>query len=83
MGRINLTVDDGLHRELEAVATERGVDASDLVREAIENLVRDRTPPTSFLDAARRLGVIGCVVDAPPDLSTNRDHFKGFGESRS
>jgi hypothetical protein len=33
----------------------------------------------SCYDLAREAGVIGCAVDAPPDLSTNPAYFAGFG----
>jgi hypothetical protein len=26
-----------------------------------------------------RLGLLGCIADAPPDLSTNPQYFEGFG----
>jgi hypothetical protein len=37
----------------------------------------------SFYDVASRLGLIGCVKGTPPDLSTNKKHMEGFGQSDS
>ena len=34
---------------------------------------------SSCYDLAARLGLIGMVKNAPPDLSTNRQHMEGFG----
>ena len=34
---------------------------------------------TSCYDLALRAGMIGALKDAPFDLSTNPDHFQGFG----
>nr|VFK78272.1 MAG: hypothetical protein BECKSD772D_GA0070982_10112 [Candidatus Kentron sp. SD] len=37
-------------------------------------------PSISALDLALAHGVVGCVKDAPADLSTNKDHMQGYGE---
>ena len=29
---------------------------------------------------ARRINLLGCVKNGPSDLSTNREHFEGFGK---
>jgi hypothetical protein len=41
----------------------------------------ENTPEESFYDAAVRVGLLGSIDDAPPDLSTNRKHMEGFGQS--
>ena len=33
----------------------------------------------SCYDLAHKAGMIGALKDAPSDLSTNPDHFQGFG----
>jgi hypothetical protein len=35
----------------------------------------------SAYELAEHLGIIGSVKDGPTDLSANRKHFDGFGES--
>jgi metal-responsive CopG/Arc/MetJ family transcriptional regulator len=79
MERINVRVDQRLKQELEAEAREKGVSPSDVVRQVLEEHVRQRTPRQSCLDIARRIGIIGVYKDAPQDLSTNPDHMEGFG----
>jgi len=79
MERINVRVDPRLKQGLEAEASERGVRRSDVVREALNEHVRRRTPRQSCLDIARRIGFIGAYKDTPPDLSTNPEHMEGFG----
>lgn len=37
------------------------------------------TPPETVHAALVRLGLLGCVTDAPPDLSTNPQYMEGFG----
>ncbi len=32
---------------------------------------------------AKRLGIVGIMKDAPPDLSTQKTYFAGFGRERS
>lgn len=79
MERINVRVDDRLKRELEAEAREKGVRPSDIVREVLEEHIKQRAPRQSCLDIARRIGLIGCAKGLPGDLSTNLAHFEGFG----
>ena len=60
----------------------KGTTESEVVREALENylgrIVRDR----SAYELAQESGLVGAVERAPKDLSTNRGHFKGFGQSK-
>jgi metal-responsive CopG/Arc/MetJ family transcriptional regulator len=79
MERINVRVDQRLKQQLEAEAREKGVSPSDVVRQALEEHVRQRTPRETCLDVAKRLGIIGIYKDTPHDLSTNAEHMEGFG----
>jgi metal-responsive CopG/Arc/MetJ family transcriptional regulator len=79
MERINVRVEERLKQQLEAEAKEKGVKPSDIVREALQEHLKQRVPRRSCLDIARRIGLIGCAAGLPKDLSTNRDHFEGFG----
>lgn len=79
MERINVRLDDQTKRALEAEAQARGVSPSEVVRAALAEHLKARATPPNALDLARRLGLIGCAPGLPSDLSTNRDHFDGFG----
>jgi Arc/MetJ-type ribon-helix-helix transcriptional regulator len=79
MERINVRVDPRLKEELQAEAREKGVSPSDIVRQALEEHMRQRTPRETCLDVARRIGILGIYKDAPHDLSTKPDHMEGFG----
>jgi len=79
MERINVRVDQWLKQELESEAREKGISPSDVVRQALEEHLKKRTPHPSCLDIARRIGIIGIYKDAPHDLSTNPEHMEGFG----
>ncbi len=79
MERINVRVEPRLKRELEAEAREKGVRPSDIVRQALEQHLRSRTPRPNCRDLAERLGLIGAAKGLPSDLSTNPEHMEGFG----
>jgi len=79
MERINVRVDERLKQELEAEARETGVSPSDIVRQALAEHMRQRTPRESCLDIARRIGILGVYKNTPHDLSTNPEHMEGFG----
>lgn len=79
MERISFRVDPGLKQQLEAEAKAEGVSPSDLVREALRELLRRRKPRESCYDLAKRLGIIGSAKGLPSDLSTNPAHMEGFG----
>jgi hypothetical protein len=40
----------------------------------------DNGPVRSLFDALSARGLIGCLKDAPPDLSTNPKYMEGFGQ---
>ncbi len=79
MERINVRVDERLKADLEAEAREKGVSPSDIVRQLLEEHMRQRSPRESCLDIARRIGIVGIYKDTPHDLSTNPKHMEGFG----
>ena len=77
--RISVRITDQLRQRLEEEASLNGKSASDIVREALHLYFTTRPARETFYDLARRIGIIGCVKNAPPDLSTNRKYFAGFG----
>ncbi len=79
MERINVRVDERLKQELEAEANEKGVRPSDIVRQALEEHMRQRTPRQNCHDIAERIGLIKSAKGLPVDLSTNPEHMEGFG----
>jgi hypothetical protein len=81
MERINIRVDKRLKQELEAEAREKGVRPSVIVRHALEEHMRSRTPRPNCRDLAERLGLIGPEEGLPTDLSTNPRHMEGFGRA--
>ena len=79
MDRINVRVDVDLKQKLEAEARDSGVSPSEVVPEALERYLKSKPKRETCLDIARRIGLIGSAKGLPEDLSTNRDHFEGFG----
>ena len=76
---LSLKVPEQLDRKLAAVVKRRGTPKSAVVREALERYVDESREIRrgSFLDLAGDL--VGCVKDAPADLSSNSKHLDGYG----
>jgi metal-responsive CopG/Arc/MetJ family transcriptional regulator len=79
MERINVRVEERLKQELENEARDKGFTRSEIVRQALEEHMRRRTPRITCRDLAERLGVLGSAKGLPADLSTNPKHMEGFG----
>lgn len=80
MKTLSFKVPEALDRKLAAVVKRRGVRKSNLVREALSRYLDDASEVRrgSFLDLASDL--LGCVKNAPADLSSNPRHLAGFGK---
>ncbi|MBI2509824.1 MAG: ribbon-helix-helix protein, CopG family [Betaproteobacteria bacterium] len=76
---LSLKVPEELDRKLSAVVKRRRTQKSVVVREAIAQYVDQSREirKGSFLDLAGDL--VGCVKDAPADLSSNPKHLDGYG----
>lgn len=72
-------ISKSLASALKRAAKARGCSESDLIREGIEHV----TGEGEGIDMAAALGRgIGIGKGGPPDLSSNREHMRGFGRSR-
>ena len=77
---LSVTVPEALDRRITAAVKRRRIQKSRVVREALERYL-DETHEVrtgSFLDLAGDL--IGCVKDAPADLSSNAKPPDGYGQ---
>jgi Arc/MetJ-type ribon-helix-helix transcriptional regulator len=79
MKTLTVKVPEKLDLKLTAVAAKRGESKSDLIRAAIESILKinEAIAPNSCLDMAKDL--VGSV-DGPSDLSYNKKHLKGYGK---
>lgn len=79
MKTISLKVPDKLHAQLERLAKSRKQTKSDIVREALEQMLngQERSRPVSALELAGEL-VGSC--QGPGDLSTNPKYMEGYGK---
>jgi predicted DNA-binding protein len=75
--RITFRISECLVRRLKKNAGVTGRSESALVREALENYLREVATSSSAYDLAKAAGLIGCVEGARSDLSSNRWHFRG------
>lgn len=65
-----------------------GIDATEFLEGLVPSVDEDGVLKTtvgdssgeSALDAARQFGLVGASSGDPPDLATNPDHMKGFGQ---
>lgn len=78
--RLTVRLTAELRQRLRAAARRSGTRESDLVRQAVERQLAAEEPPTAD-ELAKKAGLIGAVRGTARDLSTNRRHFEGFGES--
>lgn len=80
--RLSVRIDEELERKLRKRARAAGVSQSEALREAIRAWAEadEEDEHLSYGERLRRSGLIGCIEDAPPDLSTNPRYMEGFGE---
>lgn len=76
---LSVKVPEALDRKITAALKRRGMQKSEVVREALERFLDEdhEARRGSFLDLAGDL--VGCVKDAPVDLSSNPKHMDGYG----
>jgi metal-responsive CopG/Arc/MetJ family transcriptional regulator len=79
MKTLTVKVPEDLDLKLAAAAAKRGESKSDLIRTALESIVRanETITPNSCLDLAK--DIVG-AVEGPSDLSYNKEHLKGYGQ---
>lgn len=70
-------------QRLARLAEQTGRSWDELLADAIASLENGESTvvgtPESVYDAMVRLGLLGCVKDGPPDLSSNPKYIEGFG----
>ena len=77
--RITVRFPAGLRQRLKIAAHRSGKRESDLVRGAVERQLEADDDALTPYEHAKRAGLIGAVRGAKRDLSTNPEHFEGFG----
>ena len=71
-------------RKLDELARQNGQSVSAIASDAIDEYCRNHLRPEAregetAYDIAKRIGLIGCISEGPPDKSTNPKYFEGFG----
>src|SRR5262245_51622295 len=79
MDLINVRVGKRLKQELKAEAREKGLTTSDIVRQVLEEHVRQRRLGESCYDIAKRVGLIGVFKGGPPTSAPIRPTSKASG----
>jgi hypothetical protein len=80
--RITVRVSATLGARLRDRSRLKGQTPSDVVRVALESYLGEGSSTGSAYELAEAAGLIGCLRRAPRDLSTNRQHFEGFGKRK-
>ena len=78
MDMLTLKLSESLKNQLSAYSLKKGISRSETVRNALKEYFSHIEVNTagSFLDLSN--GLAGSV-DGPSDLSTNKDHYNGYG----
>jgi len=79
MKTLTVKVPETLYLKLAAVAAKRGESKSNLIRTAINSILKanETVTPNSCLDMA--IDLVGSL-EGPSDLSCNKKHLKGYGK---
>ena len=80
--RISIRVNPQLRQGLQEQAALSGKTDSEVAREALEAYLSGRGGSLTCYDLALKRGLIGAARNAPWDLSTSREHLRGFGGSK-
>ena len=79
MTTITCKIPDTISADLEAVARQRRVPKSQIVREALAASFRKSKPQVSAFDLMK--DACGIVKGGPRDYASHPKHLKGFGEA--
>jgi Arc/MetJ-type ribon-helix-helix transcriptional regulator len=77
--RVSVRLDEETERQLREAARAAGKNESEVMRDALAAYLAMHPREEAALALARRAGIVGCAKHLPSDLSTNKDHFEGFG----
>jgi len=80
--RITIRIPGELGERLRARSRLRGQTESAVLRQALEIYFGQPDGDQSAYEMAEEAGLIGCVQEAPKDLSSDSRHMKGFGKGR-
>jgi len=82
MSSVSFEIPDALKARLIEASRRRGAPEAQLVSEALqEYLSRDAQAPVAGSFAAQAADLIGCAAGGPRDLSSNKKHLEGYGQS--
>ncbi len=78
---MTLTIPDDIEQQLKVAAKNKHLSLSDFVLSLLQNAVKQQeneTETVSCFDLMK--DSLGCIEDAPSDLSVNKSYFSGYGQ---
>jgi predicted DNA-binding protein len=82
IGKISVRVPRRIIKVIKDRSRVTGDKESEIIREALEDYIVKKNGQKTAYELAVETGLIGCAKGLPPDLSTNKKYFKGFGRPR-
>ena len=68
-----------LEEKIERAARRHRLTKSEVVRQALEQFVREESEPPPPSSALALLEDLAGCLEGPPDLSANKEHLEGYG----
>jgi len=76
---MRIEISDDTYQKLSETHADVSAFLEQLAKKALGQNSKEQ-PQKSFYDALNEDGLIGCVKNAPSDLSTNPQYMEGFGK---
>ncbi len=78
---MTLTIPDDIEQQLKIAAENNHVTTTEFVLSLLKSAVNqpeNNSPIVSCFDLMKE--ILGCIEDAPNDLSVNKSYFEGYGK---
>ena len=77
---MTLTIPDDVEHELNIVAKNSQMTPTDFVFSLLQNAFKQQKTESTVSCFDLMQKGLGCIEDVPPDLSTNKRYFEGYGK---
>jgi hypothetical protein len=78
---MTLSIPDDLERQLKIVAQNKQLTLSEYALSLLKNALKQQADESETLSCFDLMqNGLGCIENAPSDLSVNKDYFRGYGQ---